>query len=62
MMYKNMTTTSPLTHNTLVFSASEPSQKSWITKKLIPAVKKVIPVVQKVGIVAGKVATIASVL
>ena len=46
----------------LSFGNSAPSEKGWITKKLIPAVKKVVPIVQKVGIVAGKVATIASIL
>jgi hypothetical protein len=46
----------------LSFGTSAPSDKSWVTKKLIPAVKKVVPIVQKVGIVAGKVATVASLL
>ena len=48
-------------HN-LNFGTSAPSDKSWITKKFIPAVKKIVPIVQKVGVVAGKVATIASIL
>jgi len=46
----------------LSFGTSAPSEKGWITKKLIPTVKKVVPIVQKVGIVAGKVATVASLL
>jgi hypothetical protein len=46
----------------LSFGTSEPNEKSWVTKKLIPAVKRVVPIVQKVGIVAGKVATVASLL
>jgi hypothetical protein len=47
---------SPLSFN------SSPDQKSWLSKKLVPAIKKVIPIVQKVGIIASKVAVIASVL
>ncbi len=47
---------SPLTFN------SSPDQKSWLSKKVIPAVKKVIPIVQKVGNIANKVAIVASVL
>ena len=41
---------------------SSPDQKSWLSKKVIPAVKKVIPIVQKVGNIANKVAIVASVL
>ncbi len=47
---------SPLSFN------SSPDQKSWLSKKLVPAIKKVIPIAQKVGIIANKVAIIASVL
>ncbi len=41
---------------------SAPEQKSWVSKKLVPAVKKVVPVVQKVGNIANKIAVVASVL
>jgi len=41
---------------------SSPDQKSWLSKKFVPAVKKVIPIVQKVGTIANKVAIVASVL
>jgi hypothetical protein len=41
---------------------STPEQKSWVSKKLVPAVKKVVPVVQKVGNIANKIAIVASVL
>jgi hypothetical protein len=46
----------------LDFGSSEPCQKSWLTKKVVPAIKKIVPAVQKVGVVAGKVATIAALL
>jgi hypothetical protein len=41
---------------------SSPDQKSWLSKKFVPAVKKIVPVVQKVGTIANKVAIVASVL
>ena len=46
----------------LDFGSSAPDQKSWLTKKLVPAVQKVGVVAGKVGVVAGKVATIAALL
>lgn len=65
MMYTSIPTPTPMyaqNNYNLNFGTSVPSEKSWITKKFIPAVKKIVPIVQKVGIVAGKVATIASIL
>ena len=47
---------SPLSFN------SSPEQKSWFSKKFVPAIKKVIPIVQKIGNIANKVAIVASVL
>ena len=46
-----------LTQNTtnLSFGTSAPSEKGWITKKLIPTI-------QKVGVVAGKISAVASLL
>ena len=41
---------------------SSPDQKSWLSKKLVPAIKKVVPIVQKIGTIANKVAIVASVL
>jgi hypothetical protein len=64
-MYTSIPTPTPMyaqNNYNLNFGTSVPSEKSWITKKFIPAVKKIVPIVQKVGIVAGKVATIASIL
>jgi len=40
---------------------STPDQKSWLSKKLVPAIKKVIPIAQKVGTIANKIAIVASV-
>jgi hypothetical protein len=40
---------------------SIPDQKSWLSKKLVPAIKKVVPIVQKVGTIANKIAIVASV-
>jgi hypothetical protein len=58
-----MYTNTPTANNVnLSFGISAPSEKGWITKKLIPTVKKIVPIVQKVGIVAGKLATVASLL
>jgi hypothetical protein len=47
---------SPLSFN------SSPDQKSWLSKKLVPAIKKIVPIVQKIGTIANKVAIVASVL
>jgi len=45
------------------FSSEEsPETKSWLSKKIIPAVQKIGNTAGKVANVAGKVATIASVL
>jgi hypothetical protein len=46
----------------LDFGSSEPCQKGWISKKLVPTIKKIVPAVQKVGVIAGKVATVAALL
>ena len=45
------------------FSSEEsPETKSWLSKKIIPAIKKVGNTAGKVATVAGKVATIAALL
>ena len=45
------------------FSSEEsPETKSWLSKKIIPAVQKIGNTAGKVATVAGKVATVASVL
>jgi hypothetical protein len=48
--------------NTPLSFDSAPEQKSWFSKKFVPAIKKVIPIVQKIGNIANKVAIVASVL
>jgi len=48
--------------NTPLSFDSAPEQKSWFSKKFVPAIKKVIPIVQKIGTIANKVAIVASVL
>jgi hypothetical protein len=45
----------------LSFSSSSPETKSWLSKKIIPAIQKIGSVAGKVAGVAGKVATVASV-
>ena len=52
----------PLENTKLSFSSESPEAKSWLSKKLIPAIKKVGNVATKVATIAGKVATIAAVL
>jgi len=45
------------------FSSEEsPESKSWVSKKLIPAVQKIGATAGKISTVAGKIATVASVL
>jgi hypothetical protein len=45
------------------FSSEEsPETKSWVSKKLIPAVQKIGATAGKISDIAGKVATVASVL
>lgn len=45
------------------FSSEEsPENKSWLSKKIIPAIRKIGVTAGKVANIAGKVATIASVL
>jgi hypothetical protein len=47
----------------LSFSSNEsPEAKSWLSKKVIPAIQKVGATAGKIATVAGKVATVASVL
>lgn len=45
----------PFENTDLSFSSNSPEAKSWLSKKLLPAIKKI-------GNVAGKVATIAAIL
>jgi len=45
------------------FSSEEfPEAKSWLSKKIMPAVQKIGATAGKIATVAGKVATVASVL
>ena len=45
------------------FSSEEsPEAKSWLSKKLIPAVQKIGVTAGKIATVAGKVATVAAIL
>ena len=45
------------------FSSEEsPEVKSWVSKKLVPAVQKIGATASKISTVAGKIATVASVL
>jgi hypothetical protein len=46
----------------LSFSSSSPETKSWLSKKVVPAIRRVGSVAGKVAGVAGKVATVASLL
>ena len=52
----------PLENTNLSFSSESPEVKSWLSKKIIPAIKKVGNTAGKVATVAGKVATIAALL
>jgi hypothetical protein len=47
--------------NTPLSFNSTPDQKSWLSKKLVPAIKKIGPIAQKVSTIANKVAIVASV-
>ena len=49
-------------NSSLTFSSSEPSQKNWFKKKVVPFIKKVVVIAGKVNEITGKVAIIASVL
>ena len=45
------------------FSSEEsPEAKSWLSKKLVPAVQKIGATAGKIATVAGKVATVAAIL
>ena len=53
----------PLENTKLSFSSeSPPEAKSWLSKKIIPAIKKVGNTAGKIATVAGKVATVAALL
>jgi hypothetical protein len=52
----------PLENTKLSFSSKSPEAKSWLSKKIIPAIKKVGNTAGKIATVAGKVATVASLL
>jgi hypothetical protein len=49
-------------NSSLTFSSSEPTQKSWFTKKVVPVIRKVAVIAGKVNDISGKVAVIASIL
>ena len=52
----------PLENTKLSFSSESPEAKSWLSKKVSPAIQKVGATAGKIATVAGKVATVASVL
>ena len=52
----------PLENTKLSFSSESPEAKSWLSKKIIPAIKKAGNTAGKVATVAGKVATVAALL
>ncbi len=52
----------PLENTKLSFSSDFIEAKSWLSKKLVPAIKKVGNTAGKIATVAGKVATVASLL
>jgi hypothetical protein len=52
----------PLENTKLSFSSESPEAKSWLSKKIMPAVQKIGATTGKIATVAGKVATVAALL